>query len=263
MLTSEQIEWLESNPIDIHADYRDKISDDMANLILQGKFDQFWQSARELEFEFDLTAWDETELQKKFCNEFELGEWDSLSDESQDEFRENVVINTREYWYDCVKNKTPNVVARLRKRDGEFIYAPRDQYANTDDTTLSNYIIKALDVNLKANWKGASKRERLSSDLECVYGGYDCEHMIVIGTVDLLEILKSEKKPANAIISPNNSDNILFYDFGNGCGNMGSLSFNKTRKFKADFHIDGSIGYGVDSCYGFCGHVWRNEITVN
>ncbi len=249
---NRMVKWCEENPAKLYADYREELPADMVKMILRGKFDSFWEAAWLYEFQISEYPefWDYWE--SEFATAFGYKSFDDMPERIQDIARENQHIDSKDYWKTVCRNTRPHVNAVLEKRNGELIYAP----GHRSEYEFARYIKRAFGFD-GSPWQIVQK-------LECLYGGYDMESAVIIGTVDLWQILESETVPTHIEVGPRDSDNLLWYEFYNGAGNLGrrSLKIGKTRKFKATFHVDGTRGYGIDSCYGFCGYVWGHELSV-
>lgn len=247
--------WCNDNPCEIYADYRDELPQKMAQLILDGKFDDFWESAYEREFE--ITDYPEFWFfwESEFASEFGYDSFSEMPEFVKEIAYENRMTDSRDFWRTCARNTRVHVNVILHKRNGELVYGPNLWQWDSEEYERARYIARAF---------GFDKAPRaVAESLELVYGGYDMECAVIFGTVDLWEILESGKKPEFVTVNQDDSDNLLFYDFSNGAGNMGTLKIGKERKFRASFHIDGTRGYGIDSCYGFCGSVWSHELKVS
>ncbi len=251
---NRMVQWCEKNPAEVYADYRDELPEHMAQYILEGEFDKFWQEAWELEFSASDCPgfWDYWE--DEFAREFGYDNFHDMPEQVKEIAYENKWVDSRDYIRTACRNTRVNVNAILQKRDGELIYAPLPGASDSEEYGRARYIRDAFAVNATPT--------QVSNSLEVIYGGYDMECAVLCGTVDLWEILQSGKKPEFVTIYPQDSDNLLWYEFFNGAGNMGGIKIGKPRKFRATFHVDGARGYGIDSCYGFCGSFWQNELDV-
>ena len=240
------LKWCNENPHRIYADYRDEISQKIANDIVMGDFDSLWGWVWEIEIESDVTYW-----QNEFANEFGYDDFDAMPERIQEIARENMTTDSRDFVRTCCNNTRVKINARLHKNNGELIYTAGNY---PDDYEIARYVKRAFGVEGKP-WEIARK-------IECVYGGEGMESAVIIGTLDLWQIIESGKVPTHIVVGPDDSDNLLFYEYMNGAGNCGSVKIGKTRKFKASFHVDGMLGYGIDDCYGFVGSVWNHELKT-
>ena len=246
--------WCQDNPAELYADYRDELPLEMAQHILAGEFDKFWEEFWEIELNASDWPgfWDHWE--EAFASEFGYDAFGDMPASVQEIAFENRWIDSRDYVRTVCRNTSVRVNAVLKKRSGELIYGPDLSAWSRDEYERTRYLQRAFGFD--------GRPESIASRLEIVYGGYDRECAVVIGTVDLWEILESGKAPSRITVGPDDSDNLLFYEFWNGCGNMGGLPIQKTRTFPASFHVDGARGYGVDACYGFTGSVWAHGLRV-
>lgn len=247
--------WASRNPLPVHADYRDELPDDMAQMILEGRFDDFAWECMEHEFRMqdDPQFW---HYWHQECAEA-LGYegWNDMSTAEQVAAEEARFLDTVDYWRTLCRNARPKVVATLLTMRGDQIYAPDLQYYDPEERHRARYIRNAF------GFDGAPRE--VAGRLGVVYGGYDRECAVVIGTVDLWEILQARKIPKYITVGPRDSDQLFFYEHSNGCGNLGSMKIQNTRRFRVDLHIDGTRGYGIDSTYGFVGSMWTHELDVS
>ena len=252
---ARMVQWCTDNPATLYADYRDELPANMANMILQGQFDDFEMAVCELEWQ----ATDYTEFwslwEAEFASEFGYDSWADMPDRITELAMEFRQVDTSDWLKTLCRNTKFRVNAVLKKQNGEYVYGPSLQYWDRDEWQRARYIRDAFGF--------AATPKNAAVELEIIYGGYDRERATVIGTVDLWEILESRTKPTHITVGPRDSDNLLWYDWCNGCGNMGSLPIAKERKWPASFHVDGSRGYGVDACYGFVGSMWAHELQVS
>lgn len=247
--------WCEDNPAELFADYRDELPAHMAQMILDGEFDEFWGEVREMEFQ--ATDYPEfwTYWEDEFADEFGYDSFDDMPERVKDIAFENRWIDSRDFVRTITQNTTVHINAILHKRDGELIYAPNAMAWDAEEYERARYVKRAFGID--------GRPAKIAYDIDAIYGGCDMECAVVIGTLDLWTILENRKLPTHITVGPCDADNLLFYEFFNGAGNMGALKIQKERKFPATFHVDGSRGYGIDSCYGFVGSVWRHELRVS
>ena len=251
---ARMVKWCNDNPAHLYADYRDELPRDMANMILQGDFDGFSESLCELEWQASEYAEFWTDWEDSFAREFGYDSWADIPDRIAELTLDYRWIDSADWLKTLCRNTRLRVNAVLHKTNGELVYGPSLQHWNRDEQRRARYIRDAFGF--------AATPSATAQSLEIIYGGYDRESAIVIGTVDLWDILESRTKPTHITVGPRDSDNLLWYEFCNGCGNMGSLPITRTRKWPATFHVDGSRGYGVDDCYGFVGSMWAHELDV-
>lgn len=251
---SRMAQWCEKNPAELCADYRDVLPDDLVSHLLAGEMGPFWEGVCEMEFDAaDYPGfWDYWEAE--FAAAFGYDGFSDMPAPVQDIAFEHRWVDSRDFLRTLCRNTSPKVVAVLKKRDGELIYGPSIQGWSSEEYARARYIRDAF------GFEGSPSE--VARRLEVVYGGYDMECAVLIGTLDLWAIVDGGRFPTTVEVGPEDSDNLLWYEFFNGCGNMGSLPIQKRRRFSATFHLDGSRGYGVDACYGFCGSVWSHELRA-
>jgi hypothetical protein len=253
---ARMMEYCGNNPLHLYVHYDESLPDEWVNLALTGNFDSLWEKV--WESVMDYCDYPETweYWESDFAKEFGYSAWDDMPEKLREWVQESRHCDESEYVKDLCRNTRVHVNAVLLKRDGELIYAPAYR-GGADDAKAARYIRDAFGLDCKPS--------EVAGKLECVYGGYDTESAVVIGTIsgrNLWQIIESEKAPSQIEVGPRDSDNLLWYEFYNGAGNLGGVKIGKTRKFNATFHVDGTRGYGIDSCYGFCGHVWAHELKV-
>jgi len=268
--TTEIFAYLDKNPNLIYSSgYDDIISDKMANMILQGKFEEFSEEVSNIVrgYESHEEFW--ASWEQDFAREFGFRHWDDLPEDIQEIVEENRAIDESPWLKDAIRNWTGNIVATPRWPDApevdNLIYAPSNHTASdgrmeNGDAELARRLIEMFEPEIETGELTAE--EALRDKLEMVYGGYDRECLVLCGRLNLLDIYESGKAPTHVNIGPGDVDNLLFYEHFNGCGNMGTFKPGKEVTLPASYSVDGSHGYGVDSCYGFTGSWWRHEIRV-
>lgn len=265
------LKYLEENPNRIYASgYDDVISDEMAQMLLTGRFDEFSESALELISDYVNSADFWYEWENEYARAFGDGTWDDIHPVEREFVEENRMCDETPWLEDAIKHWRGHIVASLMRPDApegdNLIYAPSnwtDSDGEMDDreVELARWLIDTFNPVLPEG-EGTAE-ERLRDGLEIVYGGYDREKMVVGGKLNLFEIWQKQEKPGFLTVGPEDVDNILFYEHFNGCGNMGSLKLQKTVTLPAEFEVDSLRTYGVDSCYGFTGSWWNHELRVS
>ena len=260
-LRARMLTYMEAHPNRLYTSgYDEQISDEEANMLLAGDFEGFDESLWERVQDWDDQGylWDDWE--SEFASEFDYESWAAMPDWAKEFAHENRLMDESEWIKEVIQHWKGNVTATILKPGAKepenLIYAP----AYPEDRGLARYLVDAFGLDLKAT--EGTLVERVAQTLEVIYGGYDREQLILIGRVDLLPIYEAQKAPNKVKIGPEDADHLLFYEFHNGCGNMGGFPLTKTRVMPARLKVDGSHGYGVDACYGFTGSHWRHEIRI-
>lgn len=264
-LRDKIVTYCDENPNALYSSgYDEVISDAQANMLLKGDFEGFDESIWEMVNAYDDYPEVWAYWEGEFASAFAFDSWADVPEPMQELARENRHHDESELVKDMIRHKRCNVTATILKPGApepeNLIYAPGG-YEDERDAKLARYLIDAFGVKLDAV-KGHSKADQLRDKLEVIYGGYDREQLTLIGRVDLFAIYEAQKAPTHVTIGPEDVDHLLFYEHHNGCGNMGTLPLTRTRTMPAIFRVDGTYGYGVDSCYGFTGQHWNHEIRV-
>lgn len=251
---ARMVKWCEDNPQHLYAAQGETLSDDMTIMLLKGDMDGFNEKLSDMEINESSYPefWDY--WMNQFAEEFGYDGWADMPDRIMQLADEHRWVDSGDWLKNVIRNTRPYVVAVLRKQNNEPVFGPSLQHWDREEWNRAKYIRNAFGFHATPS--------QVARQLEIIYGGYDNEYAIVIGTVDLWEIYQSGKAPTHVTVGSRDTDNLLWYDFFNGCGNMGTLPITKTRKWRASFYLDGQIGYGVDSCYGFVPSVWSHELEV-
>lgn len=235
--------YMNKNPYCVYGDYRDSISDEMAQMLIAGKFEAFDESIFEWEMHnshyVDWASWE-----SEFADEFGYESFDDMPERIQELARENRVIDQSHYIETCLRGYSGNIVATVKKRNGEYVEFPcRYEYDRETNKRLARYLREHCGI---------------TGDSEAGYSG---TYLRVLGKLDFLEIYKNQKIPTHIKIS--SGDFTIGHNAFNGSGTMANDQYSgKTRVMAADFKTDNSDRYGIDSTYGLTGRCWQNEITL-
>lgn len=237
--------WLSDNPYRFYGDYRDQISDEMAQMIIAGEFDSFYDEFSEWEFSLYDYA-DLSDLKSEFASEFGYDSFAEMPEGIKDLFNENVAYDTSDYFRTCVKNWSGNVVARLVKRNGEYIEFPCEwEHDKEYARKLADYLKRHCGIEKPYDNEA----------------GYSGSYLVALGTIDLMQILEKRQKPTHLWISER--DFTLGHNSWNGSGTCANDQYKgKRRKMKAEFRIDSAYRYGVQSVYGLTDSCWSNELEL-
>lgn len=264
--------YLDENPREIFSNgYDDIISDEMAGMLLRGEFDKFSELVSETVTDmnsYNNEFWGDWE--EEYARHFGYGSWDDIPDEERDLVTDNRNYDESDWLNNAIRHWNGNVVATVLKDDDQsydrLIYAPSGSL-DEEDKKLATWLIDTFDptfVDENGDQVEDDERpveEKLVEQLDVIYGGYDREHMVVCGKVDLLQVWKDGKTPSHIDISPEDIGNILFYETTNGCGNMGEFRPSKTVTLPVELSVDAG-NRSIDACYGFTGKWWRHDLRI-
>lgn len=240
---SRMLAWMDANQPAIYASYDDSVSDDMAQALLEGRFDDFEMEWAEWEWNAaDYIDWSEWE--SEFADEFGYESFDDMPERIQDLARENRTYDASDYLRGCLRGWSGHVVARLCKRNGEYVEFPNYYNDSATNRRLQSYLKRQCGINgMRAD------------------ASYPGTYLSVLGSVDLWELYQSHKKPEWLWVD---SDCFTIgHEPMNGSGTMSDDKWTgPKRKMRAEFFVDGRRGYGVDDIYGFVGSVWRHELAI-
>lgn len=238
--------YCDKNPYYVYGDRNDCVTDEMAEMLISGQFESFNESIWEWELHNEhYNDWDSWE--SEFAESFGFDSWADIPEELQELARDNRYTDQSDYIETCLRNWRGNVVAHLIKRNGDYIEFPCVNDYNAKENSRLQAYLKTLGIN-------GHKWEAL----------YANTYLVALGTIDLLEIYKTQKAPKFVTIGAD--DFLLGFNGFNGSGTAESSTgwlAGKSRKFKAVFNVDGASGYGVDQTFGFIGRCWQNELSVS
>ncbi|MEO1748683.1 MAG: hypothetical protein AAFR27_08725, partial [Pseudomonadota bacterium] len=115
--------WAENNPYRVYADYQDSISDDQAQMILHGEFDEFAESIWEWESNCRTYChWDE--WRAEFATQAGYESWDDMPEWLQEFADERRNVDCSDLIEGAIRNWSGNVIAWLKKPNGDYIEFP-------------------------------------------------------------------------------------------------------------------------------------------
>ena len=251
--------WAENNPYVAYGDYRDELSKEQVELLLEDrqKFDEdFWEIECRV---MDYADWSdhEKELLDTFrdrifaayrdcfpddCEADEI-EWEELPDEITETDQECRYVDCSDVLDTMLRNTRVNIVAIPEKRNGEEIAPPNFELDAEENRKRNRYLKDTFGMD---GWKAES----------CYYH----ERLKVMGRLDLREVYE-KGKPVAITIEP--GDSLIFHTSWNGSGCLGDVETTTRKTFKASFQCDDADKYGVQEVYGFIGEVWRNTLNVS
>lgn len=264
---TEVMKWIDAHPNPVYAvSYDDIITNEMARLLMQGKFNEFDQAVEEAHDDYTRSDAFWADWESDFARAFGFESWSDVPEDMQEDIRDERQVDLDPWTQDAIRHWSGHVVATFTRPDlpegDNLIYAPlfyRDEL-DERETEHARYLLETFAPALGEG--DGMPAEKLVESLDVVYGGYDREHLVLGGRLDLLAIWKARQAPTGVTLGPKDNQNLLFYDFSNGCGNMGQLNLTRTVTLPATFDCDDLHRYGVDKCYGFTGSWWRHEIEA-
>lgn len=235
--------WIDANPYEIFGDRNDSLTDDQANMIIRGEFDKFIEDWSEVEFNAsDYIDWSDWE--SEFATEFGYDSFDDMPERIQDLARDNRSYDASDLFDTCLSNWSGHVCARLVKRNGDYVEFPHYYNCAADNKRMQDYLKRSCGID---GWKGEAT--------------YPSTWLTVLGKVDLRAIWKANKAPSEVYITKD--DFTIGHEPCNGSGTCGTDQYKgKSRWMKAEFFIDGTRGYGIDSIFGLVGSCWSNELVT-
>jgi hypothetical protein len=244
MDTKRMIDWIEANPYAIYGHCYDKLPDEMAQMLLEGELEKFDESFWEMELQIadgvDWSAW-ESEFTKEFYAP--NVSFDQLPETIQDLVIQHRNVEVNDLLHTMIENWDGRVIARLVKRNGEYIEFPHRDHAPSTNKRLQAYLKRHCGID---GWE------------------FDAIHtqsyLTVLGTMNLWEVYYAQVKPKNLFIS--HADVVLGHERARGSGTTSGKYKGAPRVMLAEFSVDGQDGYGVQAVYGFTSDVWKNELRV-
>jgi len=278
-LTKEQCtaisSYIENNGIEIYIDYRDELSSEQVQKILDGKGDDVRWEIEENCFSDEVPDyyWDDLREEVGITEE-QLELWR----ESEDAFWPSWYLDDHG-WNQLINNTTVQITGIMWQNDWNFnnwAYGAPIYYSDVKES------LKTLGINPKEfhdNIKGGSQTAgegKLKGwfpdmpdrkpvvelqelfDNMCVL--YDGVMTFCFGDLsEVMEVMNSNSKE----VVIRKGTNIVMYDFGGGAGiTEAPLKEDLVVKRKdIEFRNDTDFRYGVQACYGFTQSYW-NEGSV-
>ena len=236
--------WLQQNPYCWYASsYDDQISNEQVDMIVAGKFDEFWESWNEYLWSIQQYA-DFSDIEDKFADEFKLKRGkDFWPTDIQDIFNEGKSYDASSLLDDSLRNTRTKIAVKPLKQNGNQIEFPNYAFDKSYNRYLQSYNKKYLGI--ENSW-----------DAETTYS-YDV--LTIIGKINLKEWLTKGRIPDFIKFGP--SDFALTHNFHNGAGGLGDVEIGVERKMRAEFRNDDTDSYGVDNVFGFVSSVWNNSLN--
>lgn len=235
--------WIDTNPYRVYGCYNDTLSDEQAQLIITGKFDEFAEDWSEVEFNAaHYTDWSDWE--SEFATEFGYDSFDEMPERIQDIARDNRFIDCSDLLDTCLSNWRGHVCARLVKRNGDYIEFPHWYNCVADNKRMQDYLKRYCGID---GWKGEAT--------------YPSTWLTALGRVDLRAIWKAGKAPSEIYMTEDQFT--IGHEPCNGSGTCGTDQYKgRPRWMKAEFFVDGTRGYGIDDIFGLTGHCWSGDMKT-
>lgn len=234
--------WIESNPYEIYADYRDTISDEQAAMLIAGEFAAFDESIREWELSaYDYAEWHE--WKSEFATQAGYDEWSDMPEWLQYHAIDRRWIDSSDMIRTAINNWQGHVTATPIKRNGDYIEF-QGACGQEWDAQSARYLKRHCGIDPRKS--------------EPTYAG---TYLKALGMLNLLAIYESQRKPTHVLLSPDVMT--IGHEPLNGSGTMGDDQYKgKARYMPAIFRVDSLDSYGVDAVFGLSGKCWQNELTV-
>lgn len=234
--------WIEANPYRLYADYRDTITDEQAQMLLDGDFESFDESM--CEWEFDCSRYIEwADWESDFAEQAGYDEWDDMPEWLQDYASESRFIDASDLIEGAIRNYSGNIAATLYKRNGEPIEL-LGAWGQPWDKVQADYLRRHCGIDPRKS--------------EPTYAG---TYLKAIGQIDLLAIYRSQRKPRQIHMSPRQTT--IGHESLNGSGSCGDDQYKgKARWMDATFRVDSLDRWGIDAVFGLSGHMWGTEMET-
>lgn len=280
-LTEEQCDkissYIENNGIEIYIDYRDELSDEQVNKILEGKADDVRWEIEENCFHDEVPEyyWDD------LCEEVGITkEQLELWQESDQSFWPSWYLDDHG-WRQLINNTTVNITGIMWQCDWNFnnwAYGGPVHYSDVKET------LKTLGINPKdfhdqirggSATMGEGKLKGWFPDMPnrtpvvelkdlfdnmCVL--YDGVMTFCFG--DLSEVMDVVASNSKEVVIRKGT-NLVMYEYGGGAGiTEAELKEDLTvRRKDIEFRNDKDFRYGVQACYGFTQSYWNEGGITN
>lgn len=269
-------EYVENNNNEIFIDYRDELSTEQVNSILEGNQDDVRYEIEEhcsMDMDRDDYYWHE------MAEELEVQRWQIEEWLSGDGFYPATVLSDHD-WNRLLRNTSVKVTAAVWDADWNF-----NNWAYGGPVTYSDVkeSLRILGINPKefldkmrgGSMAGEGKLKGWFPDMPqrvpkvniddlwnnmCVL--YDGVMNFCLGDLEnVIEVTSSDSKE----ITFKAGTNVVMYDFGNGAGiTEVELTGDVTiKRSEVTFRNDDDSRYGIESCYGFGQGYWNEGGVKN
>jgi hypothetical protein len=228
--------WAEENPYVVYADRNESLTNEQAQMLLDGDFESFDDQIYDHTYDdcgYAFEFWSQG-----FAEEAGYSSYSTMPEWLQNFARDRFQIDTSDYIETLIRQFNAMVTATLIKRNGEPVTLP-----SGGDTKHLRYIQKHCGI-----------MHGTTAD----FGLYDGTYLKALGTINLLDAYKTRTKPTQIFITP--ATPTIGHCAYNGSGSCNDDQYNgKPRWMKAKFQVDALTRYGVDSTFGLTEY-WRKEI---
>lgn len=239
--------WLDKNPIDLFDDCQDGLSKEDIDNILDGKSDQVMECLFEYNLEY---IWQ--------CEKSAI-EWaiDDLGLEIEDPSGLEV--------YPVINVNLDKLAANTTGYIGVDLGFDHDTYAQDyDDVKIELEDLGFNPFDYRDEWPNLPKRDPLISPrsleelwINCFYSG---NYTALLECSTVLELALAGKLEGNLVLKKGAP--VTIYDFLNGSGSMIVPTLKDITVKADDIYNDGSLRYGIQSCYGMCSSEWSGELET-
>lgn len=271
------ISYIENNGIEIYVDYRDELSEEDVEKILEGKADEVRWEIEENCFHDEVPDyyWDD------LCEEVGITEEQlELYKQSDEMFWPSYYLDDHG-WNQLIGNTNVNIVGIVWHAEWNFnnwAYSGPVHYSDVKDS------LRILNINPKEfyeklrggsmtsgpgklkGWFPDMPQRKAAVDVNELYDNmcslYDgVLHFCFGDLADIMDVVSSNSK--DLIVKK--GTNVVFYDRGNGAGiTEVELQEDVTiRRKDIEFRNDTNNRYGVQACYGFSQSYWNEGSVQN
>lgn len=266
--------YVEEHPVDVYIDYRDELSKEQVNQVLEGKSDEVrWEIESDYSRYMDRDDYYWKELRDELdITEEQLDMWFD-SDEC---FWPSYNLDDYD-WDKLIKNSNIHVSAVMWDANFDLYdlaYGGPLVYQDVRDS------LKVLGVNPKEfrdlveeggyyKVKGyfPNMPNRVPKvDVKKLYGEilvlYNGVLTFAVGDLEnVTEVMKGDSK----YVTFKKGTNVVMYDFGNGAGivDVPLIEDVTVKRSEVDFRNDDDFQYGMEECYGFGNAYWQEGSVRN
>lgn len=268
-------EYVENHPNEIYVDYRDELSQEQVDKILEGKIDEVRWAIEENSYDDDLSYYWEECKEETGCTLEDIEDW-----LANDGFGPSVYLSDRD-WSRLLRNTTVNIVGIVWDAEWNFnnwAYGQPIEYRDVKESLkilgIDPYEFRQLRsggsmTSGEGNFKGYFPKmpnrepkvniEDLYNNMCVLYDGY--MHFCLGDLEEVAEVLSSKSK----YITFKKGTNVVFYDRMNGAGitEVQLTGDVKIARKKVEFRNDTNNTYGVQACYGFVQSYWTEGSVQN
>ena len=268
--------YVEDNPQEIYIDYRDELSNEQVNEILEGKADEVRDQIEEDAYGWDNDYsyyWEQCTEDTGISKE-EIDKW-----LEEDGFYPSQVL-TDSGWRQLIGNTSVYITATVWDAEWNFNNWAYGGPVNYSDVKESLKILGVNPLDFKNLRSGGSMSggDRLKGwfpdmpNREAKVNVKDLWDNMIVLYDGVLNFCLGDLEEVMDVIAGDSKNltfkkgtNVVMYDFGNGAGiTEVELTEDVTipRK-KVEFRNDNDSKYGIQACYGFMHGYWREGSVQN